>query len=71
MNKNTAITEISLRAVGLILLLLVVLMRGTDILPHFIPDDKLLYVAGLGAIMLGAAYYLRHKRINTEQEEEE
>ena len=70
MNKNTAITEISLRAVGLILLLLVVLMRGTDIIPHFIPDDKLLYIAGLGAILLGAAYYLRHKRLNAIEEEE-
>ena len=70
MNKNTATTEILLRAIGLILLLLVVLIRGTSVFPHFIPDDKLLYVAVLAAILLGAAYYLRNKRLKATEEEE-
>ncbi|MES2062950.1 MAG: hypothetical protein V4456_13575 [Bacteroidota bacterium] len=70
MNKNIFTPETILRALGLILLLLVVLVRGTSLFPDLIPQDKLLYVSITAAVLLLIAFYLRNKRLNTAEEEE-
>jgi uncharacterized membrane-anchored protein len=70
MNKNLFTPETILRALGLALLLLVVLVRGTSLFPHLIPQDQLLYVAIAAAVLLGVAFYLRNKRLNTTDDNE-
>nr|WP_067059765.1 hypothetical protein [Mucilaginibacter sp. L294] len=70
MNKNIFTTETILRALGLILLLLVVLVRSTSLFPDLIPQDKLLYVSIAAAVLLVIAFYLRNKRVNAAEEEE-
>ncbi|MBD1387209.1 hypothetical protein IDJ75_18115 [Mucilaginibacter rigui] len=70
MNKNPLTTEIIFRALGLALLLLVILVRGTSLFPNLIPQDKLLYVAIAAAVLLGVAFYLRNKRVNTTEDED-
>jgi uncharacterized membrane-anchored protein len=69
MNKNLFTTENSLRALGLILLLLVILVRGTSLFPNLIPQDKLLYVSITAAVLLAIAFYLRNIRLNNTEEE--
>ena len=71
MNKNLFTPETIFRALGLALLLLVVLVRGTSLFPDLIPQDKLLYVSIAAAVLLIIAFYLRNKRINAAEEEEE
>jgi uncharacterized membrane protein len=71
MNKNPFTPETIFRALGLALLLLVVLVRGTSLFPDLIPQDKLLYVSIAAAVLLIIAFYLRNKRINAEEVEEE
>ena len=71
MNKNLFTPETIFRASGLALLLLVVLVRGTSLFPDLIPQDKLLYVSIAAAVLLIIAFYLRNKRINAAEEEEE
>jgi len=70
MNKNIFTPETILRALGLILLLLVVLVRATSLFPDLIPQDKLLYVSIAAAVLLIIAFYLRNKRLNSVEEEE-
>ncbi|MFA6249260.1 MAG: hypothetical protein WC615_20125 [Mucilaginibacter sp.] len=70
MNKNTFTPETIFRALGLALLLLVVLVRGTSLFPNLIPQDKLLYVSITAAVLLIIAFYLRNKRLNSAEEEE-
>jgi uncharacterized membrane protein len=70
MNKNSLTPETIFRALGLALLLLVVLVRGTSLFPHLIPEDKLLYIAIAAAVLLIIAFYLRNKRLNSTEEEE-
>ena len=71
MNRNIFTTEVLLRALGLLALLLVILASGTSIFSRLLDRQDLLFITVAAAILLGAAYYLRHKRVNTEQEEEQ
>lgn len=70
MNKNTATTEILLRALGLLALLLVIVASGTTVFQGLLGRQELLSITVAAAVLLGAAYYMRHKRLNAIEEEE-
>lgn len=71
MNKtNTANTEILLRALGLIALVLVILASGMSTFRNLLNRQELLYIIISAAVLLGAANYMRHKRLNAAEEEE-
>jgi hypothetical protein len=70
MNKNPLTPETIFRALGLALLLLAVLDRGTSLFPNLIPLDKLLYVSIADVVLLIISSYLRNKRLNSTEEKE-